>query len=104
VKLNICGRKYTVKRGDIPGNFGLCDCNKATITIAEDLEVHTDIPPETILLHEIIHAVLYETGLTNALKDRIEESIVHALALQLSRIGYSLLKPLPADLSNGGHE
>lgn len=104
MKLNICGRKYTVRRGDIPGNFGLCDCNKATITIAEDLEVHTEIPPETILLHEIIHAVLYETGITNALKDRIEETIVHALALQLSRIGYSLQRPLSSSLNNSGHD
>jgi hypothetical protein len=100
VKLNICGRKYTVRRGDIPGNFGLCDCNKATITIAEDLEVHTEIPPETILLHEVLHSVLYETGITNALKDRIEETIVHALALQLTRIGYRLDRPLPPNLSN----
>jgi hypothetical protein len=44
--------------------------------------------------------VLYETGITNALKDRIEETIVHALALHLSRIGYSLQRPLPECLSN----
>lgn len=104
MKLNICGRKYTIRRGDIPGNFGLCDSNKATITIAEDLELHTDIPPETIILHEVIHAVLYETGLTNTVKDRIEEAIVHGLALGLSRVGYSLNRPLPEDLSNSGHE
>lgn len=104
MKINICGRPYKVRRGDIPGNFGLCDCNKATITIAEDLEVHTEIPPETILLHEIMHAVLYETGVTNMVKSRAEETIVHALALQLSRIGYTLTKPLPTDLSNGGRE
>lgn len=104
MKLNICGRKYDVRRGDIPGNFGLCDSNKATITIAEDLELHTDIPPETIILHEVIHAVLYETGLTNTVKDRIEEAIVHGLALGLSRVGYILNRPLPVELSNSGHE
>ena len=104
MKLNICGRKYTVRRGDIPGNFGLCDCNKATITIACDLEQHTEIPPETILLHEVMHAVLYETGITNILKEREEEAIVHALGLQLSRIGYILQRPLPDSLLNARHE
>lgn len=104
MKLNICGRSYDVRRGDTLDNLGLCDSNKATITISEHLELHTDIPPETILLHEVIHAVLYETGLTNTVKDRIEESIVHGLALGLSRVGYILNKPLPEDLKDGGHE
>ena len=100
MKLNICGRKYTVLRGDIPGNLGLCESDKAMITIAKDLEVHSTISPETILLHEVIHAVLYETGLTNIMKGRVEESIVHGLALGLSRVGYILNKSLPECLSD----
>jgi len=99
VKLNICGRKYTVLRGDIPGNLGLCECDKAAITIASDLEIHSSIPPETILLHEVLHAVLYETGLGHVLKGTVEEAVVHGLALGLSRVGYVLNRPLPIDLT-----
>ena len=100
MKLNICGRKYTVRRGDIPGNLGLCESDKAVITIASDLEVHSNIPPETILLHEVLHSVLYETGLGHVMKGTVEEAVVHGLALGLSRVGYILNKPLPECLSN----
>ncbi len=104
MKLNICGRKYDVRRGDIPGNLGLCESDKAVITIASDLEVHSNIPPETILLHEVIHAVLYETGLGHVMKGTVEEAVVHGLALGLSRVGYILNKPLPSSLNNSGHD
>jgi hypothetical protein len=104
VKLNICGRKYDVRRGDIPGNLGLCESDKAVITIASDLEVHSNIPPETILLHEVCHAVLYETGLGHVMKGTVEEAVVHGLALGLSRVGYILNKPLPSSLNNSGHD
>ena len=104
MKLNICGRKYTIRRGDIPGSLGLCESDKAVITIARDLEAHTTISSETILLHEVIHAVLYETGLTNIMKGKVEETIVHGLALGLSRVGYILNKSLPEYLSDNRPE
>jgi hypothetical protein len=77
-----------VRRGSIPGNFGLCDPCNAVITIADDLEEHTDMSPTLIELHEIIHAVLHETGLTCVLTDKTEEAITHGLAIQLHGLGY----------------
>ena len=88
MRLKICGRSYTVRRGSIPGNFGLCDPCNATITIADDLEEHTDMSPTLIELHEIIHAVLHETGLTCVLTDKTEEAITHGLTIQLHGLGY----------------
>ena len=88
MRLKICGRSYTVRRGSIPGNFGLCDPCNAVITIADDLEEHTDMSPTLIELHEIIHAVLHETGLTCVLADKTEEAITHGLAIQLHGLGY----------------
>ena len=88
MRLKICGRSYTVRRGVIPRNYGLCDPSRATITIANDLEEHTDMPPELIELHEIIHAILHETGLTCVLTDKTEEAITHGLAIQLHGLGY----------------
>jgi hypothetical protein len=88
MKLKICGRSYTVRRGSIPGNFGLCDPCNAVITIADDLEEHTNMSPALIELHEVIHAVLHETGLTCVLTDKTEEAITHGLAIQLHGLGY----------------
>ena len=88
MRLKICGRSYTVRRGSIPGTFGLCDPCNAVITIADDLEEHTDMSPTLIELHEIIHAVLHETGLTCVLTDKTEEAITHGLAIQLHGLGY----------------
>jgi hypothetical protein len=88
MRLKICGRSYTVRRGSIPGNFGLCDPCNAVITIADDLEEHTNMSPALIELHEIIHAVLHETGLTCVLTDKTEEAITHGLAIQLHGLGY----------------
>jgi hypothetical protein len=102
MRLKICGRSYTVRRGSIPGSLGLCESDKAVITIADDLEVHSNIPAETILLHEVCHAVLYETGLGHVMKGTVEEAVVHGLALGLSRVGYILNKPLPSDIINSG--
>jgi hypothetical protein len=88
MRLKICGRSYTVRRGSIPGNFGLCDPCNAVITIADDLEEHTNMSPALIELHEVIHAVLHETGLTCVLTDKTEEAITHGLAIQLHGLGY----------------
>jgi hypothetical protein len=77
-----------VRRGKIPGNYGLCEPSRAMITIAHDLEAITDMPSELIELHEIIHAVLHETGLTCVLTDKTEEAVTHGLAIQLHGLGY----------------
>lgn len=88
MKLTICGRKYTIKRADIGENFGLCECATGVISIDKDLEKHSNIPAELIELHEIIHAILFETGLTSLFPENVEEAVVSGLAIQLHVIGY----------------
>lgn len=88
MKVNICGRRYTIKKAAIPDHYGLCDPATATITINNTLQDESTIPEDVIMLHEIIHAILYETGMTNLLPERHEEGLVHCLAIQLHNVGY----------------
>ena len=88
MKLTICGRKYTIKHGPIGENFGLCEPATATITLSPDLEKYPSIAPEMIELHEIIHAIMFETGLTSLVPARVEEAITSGLAIQLHNLGY----------------
>ena len=88
MKLNICGRKYLLRRGDIGENLGLCDPAVGVITIAEDLEDRSNIPADSIELHEVVHAILFETGLTSLFPENIEEAVVSGVAAQLYAVGY----------------
>ena len=88
MSINICGKDYTLVQGDIPGMYGLCEPSKALITVSEILA--PAIEYEHILLHEIMHAILHETGLTCLMKDRVEEAIVHGLSSNLHNLGYRL--------------
>ena len=97
MKLGICGKDYTLCRQDLPGMYGLCEPSKALITISETLAPAIEF--EHILLHEIMHAILHETGLTCLMQERSEEAIVHGLSSSLHNLGYRLSKPLPEDLS-----
>lgn len=89
-KLSICGRIYTISVGHLPDALGICESGHARITISDNLEEHTDQPAELIVLHEVIHAIMFETGLTHMVNEKTEEAITHALALQLHTIGYRL--------------
>lgn len=100
--MNICGKDYTLRREDTIGNYGLCEPSKALITVSETLA--PAIPFEMIVLHEVLHAILHETGLTCLVKERSEEAIVHGLATQLHNLGYRLQRPLPASLKDDAHE
>jgi hypothetical protein len=66
----------------------LCDPATAVITINNTLQNDSTIPEAVILLHEIMHAIFYETGMTAMLNERQEEGIVHCLAIQLHNAGY----------------
>ncbi len=88
MKLKICGRNYTIKRADIGDNFGLCEPATGVISIDKTLEKHSNIPADLIELHEILHAILFETGLTSLLPENVEEAVVSGLATQLWSVGY----------------
>lgn len=88
MKVKICGRSFTIKRADIGDDMGLCEPAVGVITISKHLEAHSNISAELIELHEILHAILYETGLTSLLSEDIEEAVVSGLSTQLHAIGY----------------
>ena len=88
MKLKICGRNYIIRRADIGDNYGLCEPAVGVISIDKDLEKHSTIPYDLVELHEILHAVLFETGLTSLLPENVEEAVVSGIAAQLHAIGY----------------
>jgi hypothetical protein len=89
-KLTIAGRKYTLQRANLDAMqaWGYCDSANAKIFISETLEKDTTLPEAVVELHEVLHAILFETGLSNLMTDKTEESVVTGLALQLHNIGY----------------
>lgn len=90
-EVTVAGRTYTIQRSSqdhIGSNWGICDSANQTIHILDTLEETTSLPSEVIELHEILHATLFETGLCALMPDKIEEAVVHGLALQLYRSGY----------------
>lgn len=89
MKLKICGRNYTIKRADIGDNLGLCEPATGVISIHVDLKKRSSIPADLIEFHEIIHAVLYETGLSFLLPENVEEAVVSGLSTQLHNLGYT---------------
>lgn len=95
-EVTVAGRTYTIQRSSqehIGSNWGICDSANQTIHILDTLEETTSLPPEVIELHEILHATLFETGLCALMPDKIEEAVVHGLALQLYRTGYRRATP-----------
>jgi len=66
------------------GNIGEMDGAARTISLSS-LPEHKPLLKET-LLHEYIHAILYVSGISQILEDRVEEGIVIALECQLSRM------------------
>ena len=68
------------------------------ISIHTDLEKRSNIPADLIEFHEVIHAVLYETGLSFLLPENVEEAVVSGLSTQLYNLGYTKKHtPLPED-------
>ena len=93
--VNIAGKQYTIQRSNLDSvqAWGLCDAANTSIHISETLEETTKLPSEVIELHEILHAILFETGLSSLLEDQIEEAVVQGVALQLYNTGYRRTTP-----------
>lgn len=88
--INIMGRTYRVEYTKLKKSlFGDCDTAKAVIRINRDLDPR--VAYETIV-HEVIHAILAESGLSQLLQtqDGLEEAIVRALECGL--IGAGVLR------------
>jgi len=76
--VDVLGRSYKVKVAKLPKHtYGDCDHDKAVIRLNKR---HGDL--SVTLVHEVIHAALYESGLTHIIQQHgegLEEAIVRAI-------------------------
>lgn len=86
-KINILGVDYKIKVRKLNDMYGECDTDKKVIVI--DSSRGRDHFPVT-LTHEVIHAVLWESGLTHILghtAEGLEEAIVRSVEHGLTSAG-----------------
>ncbi len=89
--VNILGQTYTVSISKLPdGLHGQCDTEKYAITISENQD---EVNIKKTLLHEVVHAILHQTGWEYAIDDSkiSEEGIVRALEHGLWQAGYRMV-------------
>lgn len=84
--VRIMGRDYKVRRKRMKC-FGLCDFDAGIIWIKGGL---ADEPSSQTLLHEIVHAILHESGHHHSQTTGENEALVRALEHGLWRAGYRL--------------
>jgi hypothetical protein len=83
----VLGREYLIRRKRM-SSYGLCDCGAGIIWLRSGIK---GSEAEATLLHEIIHAVLHESGLHFNWTEEFTESVVRALEHGLFRAGYTRL-------------
>lgn len=67
--------------------YGLCDFNAGTIWLRSGLKGRD---ADDTLLHEVIHAILHESGIHFNMTTEFTETVVRAMEHGLSRAGYRL--------------
>lgn len=80
----ILGREYLVRRKRM-ASAGMCDFSAGIIWLRSGLK---GSDADATLLHEIVHAVLHESGVHFNWTDEFTESVVRALEHGLYRAGY----------------
>lgn len=85
-EVNVFGRVYKIEYVDLTeqGIWGEHDQDALTIRIQEGLPEETR---RSTILHEIIHAVFFETGLNKMVTRKLEESICMAVEHGVFRTG-----------------
>lgn len=95
--LNILGTKYTVSyKSPVEDTFlencaGYCDKTSHAIVVSTKNINLDDFPAyqKTVLRHEIIHAFLFESGLSDSLEHKPqghEETVIDWIAIQFPKI------------------
>ncbi len=89
--IDVLGTEYTVVLKDDLGEFdGLCETEEKMISIKSDPEF-SEMYNKRVLLHEIIHAFLYESGLDSETW-AVNEEMVDWMALQFLKINEAYLE------------
>ncbi len=78
--INVMGVKYKVTSRVADGFHGMCDTRKCELTIHKDDDKQRQ---EKTLIHEIVHAMFFETGLHEINDEKhvtiLENTIYHLL-------------------------
>lgn len=82
--INVLGRDYKIRRKRMR-DYGLCDFGPGIIWLRSGLK---DEDAHQTLLHEVIHAVLHESGAQFQFSDEVTESLVRAIEHGLWRAGF----------------
>ena len=92
MKIQIFGTSYTIKKvkeiPDFPGAQGLFDPTNKILYCFDSLDKKEE---KETKYHEIIHAVFFESGVTQVLSAEVEEIICEVLAKTLSKIDHKKL-------------
>lgn len=83
-EVNILGRTYKIRQKQMK-DYGLCDYDNKCILLKTGMS--TTQREETIL-HEVLHAILYESGIGFKFDTSTEEAVVRALEHGLYQAGF----------------
>lgn len=85
-KINVLGRDYRIAYEDLSAEqlWGEHDQDAVLIRVDKNL---TDEQTRSTIVHEVVHAILFEAGLNKMLTRKLEESICRAVEHGLFRSG-----------------
>lgn len=82
-KIKVCGRTYRVAARHVAdGTMGETDSANRTIMIDPSVGARA----YEVVLHELVHAALFETGVDNLMQRELTEAVCDAVALAFSDI------------------
>ena len=84
--ISILGREYRIRRKRMK-EFALCDDDAETIWLRSGIKGEV---AEQSLLHEVIHGILFRSGVKFQIDSKLEESIVRAIEHGIWQAGYKL--------------
>lgn len=83
--ISILGQPYQIRRSDLTEDHGFLDTDARVIHISRETS-----EPDRTLLHEVLHAILVESGQRWSIGEDHEEGVVRALESGLWQAGYRL--------------
>lgn len=100
MKVNILGTEYTIKKGNaidypkLKNSMGYCDTSIKTIVVSDmkeekddpDALENMDVFQQKVIRHEIVHAMLYESGLSVNSDYACNEEMVDWIAIQTPKM------------------
>lgn len=92
-RINVMGVEFEVRQVGKLEDYGQCDGAERLIKLRRNM---SDEHKASVLLHEVIHAVLYASGHSARMSDEEEESLVLALEHGLAALYQLKEDPCPS--------